>query len=236
MGAHLVRWDTCEGDPGRLPIRYASVNGRQFFSIASSWPELQDKTRLTGVYQALGREKMQTMAQGQQVLEDNDGSFDAFRPTALIYEYLPLGPLVQMAITFGCGGPFLSLEGDALAGPMAVVAALDDLEAGRCDQAIVGEYDHDAPTCRLLLLERVEGPALRRVVRYGAASAEPPAALVAEVEAALGASVALVERGEEPHGLVAMTAALEQAQAGTPSAVWRYTDDGRGMLVGLRAD
>lgn len=231
MGVRLVRHAALDTDPGRQPrARYASVNGRQFYVMGAEWPELADESRITGIYQALGREKLQTMAQGQDVLEESEGSFDAFRPASLIFEYLPLGPLVQVAIAFGCGGPFVALEADELAGPTAVVAALDDMAAGRCDQALVGAYLFKPARSLLALLERSEGPGLRWVARYGASME----ALRAEVEGVLGMRLVVApDDGSDPHGLTPMLQALEAAQRGQPTAVWRVTDDGRGMLVGV---
>ena len=231
MGVRLVRHAALDQDPGRQPrVRYASVNGRQFYVMAADWPEVAEGSRITGIYQAIGREKLQTMAQGQAVLEESGGSFDVFRPASLIFEYLPLGPMVTVAIAFGCGGPFVALEGDELAGPTAVAAALDDLAAGRCDQALVGGYVFQAPRSRLLLLSPTEAPGLRWVTRYGSS----PEGLLAEAEQVLGVALTLAAPDEtDPHGLSAMVSALEAAQAGRPTAVWRCTDDGRGMLVGL---
>lgn len=229
MGVRLLRHEALSEVPARQPAtRYASANGRQFHAIAAAWPELQDTTRLTGIYQALGREKLQSMAQAQDVLEETGGSFDEFRPASLIFEYLPLGPLVHVAIAFGCGGPFVALEADELSGPTAVVAALGDLAAGRCDQAMVGAYFFKPASARLLLLGPAEG-GLRWVARYGT-SAD---ALRAEAEQALGVSLELAEDPDDPHGLALMARALEAAQEGRPTAVWRVADDGRGLLVGL---
>lgn len=238
----LARSAAMESDPGPHPaLRYASANGRQFFVMASGWPELAGGERLTGIYHAAGRcEKEQIKAMGRDLVVEQ--GFDVLKPAAMIFEHVPLGPLAQLAIALGCQGPFWSIEADELAGPTAVLQALEDLADGRCDQAIVAGYDFDPPAARAMLLVRDDAASATlswqarfTYVPFGPGTADvPPPGDVVAVGEALGVPVAVLAGGTDHHGLALAGEAFERAANGEIVAVWRRAPDGRGLLLGVR--
>lgn len=238
MSVRLLRAATCEGDPGPQPLRYASTNGRQLFHVASGWPELQARDRVVGVYQAMGNEKLQNYEAITDMVEPHH-SFDVFKPASMIFEYLVIGPFAHIAVALGCEGPFVSLEGDEIAGALAVTAALHDLQRGRCEMALVGAYQREPARSWLMLLSADPTAPLRWQRRYTYGHDRPPAEDVTALETALGGPVRLLadRDGEaDPHGLAAFSEALQAAQVGERVAVWSCTPDGRGVLVGFGGD
>jgi hypothetical protein len=164
------------------------------------------------------------------------GTFDVLRPAGIIFEHSPLGPLVQLAVTAEAVGPFHTLEGDGLAGGMALLTALEDLADGLCERALVGGYCW-APPCAWLM-GLVAAP--ERETRWHAAflhgRAKPDEEALATLATALG-SRPTVHRGAheaDPLGLEAHAAMLEAAERGGAHAVWTREPDGRAMLLGVR--
>ncbi|MBM3270333.1 MAG: hypothetical protein FJZ01_22085 [Candidatus Sericytochromatia bacterium] len=206
----LLRSAAMQGDPGPQPLRYASINGRQLFAMASAWPELATG-RLTGTYHAVGRERTQIMDAAFEIVTTR--GFDSLRPASMIFEHMSLGPPAQLAITLGCRGPFFSFEADPLSGIIALQQAVEDLEEGRCEQALVLSYMLEPPAAWALLLDG-EGP-LRAAFRYG------------------GGEVAAVEPAydRDPHGLGALIQALEAATTGSPAIVLARAPGGRQVSV-----
>lgn len=235
MGVKLVHGGVRSDDPGPGTLRYASVNGRQLWALASGWPALADRAPVTGVYQALGLEKRQVFQADMALIEQHDG-FDAFKPAAMIFEHLPIGPFAQLAVAAEAVGPFYALEGDAIAGGMALLTALADLAAGHCDRALVGGYRLTAPRAWLLLLARADDRRTRYKAVFTHGRKAPDAADRACVAAALGAQPTLVpgDPVADPLGLAAHQAMLEAAEAGGAHAVWSSAADGRGLLLGVR--
>ena len=212
---------------------YISEAGHHFQLLASTFPELQEDAReTTGIYQALGQEKMEfARPMFETVL--NRG-FDALRPAALIFRYSPYGAAGSLAVAFHCQGPFFTLEGDQLAGATATLQALTDLARRRCGLALVCS-SVGARTQILLLGRRSEG-GLRYCARWTTgAPGTPPGAELAELESAMGSELTCfaADPQQDPHGMQAALLALEHAQAGTPSVSWSVTPDGRGMLLAL---
>ena len=212
---------------------YISEAGHHFQLLASTFPELQEDAReTTGIYQALGQEKMEfARPMFETVL--NRG-FDALRPAALIFRYSPYGAAGSLAVAFHCQGPFFTLEGDQLAGATATLQALTDLSRGRCGTALVcssvGQRAHV-----FLLGRRPEG-GLRFRARWTTGDpGAPPRGDLAELEAAMGSNLACfaADPQEDPHGMQAAQLALEHARGGTPAVTWSVTADGRGMLLAL---
>lgn len=235
MGLALIRAGKIVGDPGPQPIRRASLNGRQLYSLAAGWPELSWAENVVGLYQALGRDKILVHEAFYDGVEANQG-FDAFKPASLIFEYLPLGPFASLAIALDCQGPFFTLEGDELAGPLAIMTALDDLHSGRCEQALVGSYLRTPEVSWLMLLaHRPEaGLCWKAIFTHGQVA--PSHEQLQALETALGMPIRLApdrDYSADPHGCDALSAALTAAQAGDATAVWSCTADGRGLLLGL---
>ncbi len=231
----LVHSTCMRGDPGpQGALRYASVNGRQLFALAGAWPELAS-WRITGSYHAVGRERIAITEAAFDIVTTR--GFDALRPASMIFEHMSLGPPAQLAIALGCKGPFYSFEGDVLAGAMALQQALEDLEEGRCEQALVMSYDFAAPAAWLMLL--APGGSLAWQVRHTFGVERPDGAMLAALAEAVGGPVALLpepDPRQDPHGLEALGAALEAASAGQPVAVWLQVPDGRGILAGFGPD
>ncbi|MBM3270604.1 MAG: hypothetical protein FJZ01_23465 [Candidatus Sericytochromatia bacterium] len=183
----LARKGAIVGDPGpQAALRYASKNGRQVFAIGASWPELADPAAITGIYHAAAqRERAQIKAMGRDLVVTR--GFDALKPAAMVFEHVPLGPLAQFAIALGCKGPFWSIEADDLAGPTALLQALEDLADGRCDQAMVAAYEFDPPAARACLLVRDDAaPPLVWSARFIAGRRDPGRADLEAVAESLG--------------------------------------------------
>lgn len=237
MGVKLLHAGVRSDDPGPGTLRYASVNGRQLWAMASGWAALTERTpeHVVGVYQALGLEKRQVFAAGVALVEAA-GSFDALKPASMIFEHMPLGPFAQLAVATGAVGPFYTLEGDAMAGGMALLTALEDLQAGACDHALVGGYRLTAPRAWLLLLGRAPGRRTRWKAVFTHGRKAPDAADLAAIAQALGEAPALVpgDPVADPLGLAAHQAMLEACEAGGAHAVWSSAADGRGLLLGIR--
>lgn len=235
MGVRLLQAGVRSDDPGPGTLRYASVNGRQLWALASGWPALADRAPLTGVYQALGLEKRQVFQADVALIERHDG-FDGFKPAAMIFEHLPVGPFAQLAIAAEAEGPFYALEGDAIAGGMAVLTALADLAGGACARALVGGYRLTAPRAWLMLLARDDGRRTRHKAIFTHGRRQPAVADLDALAAALGAEPTLVpgDPVADPLGLAAHQAMLEACEAGGAHAVWSSAADGRGLLLGVR--
>ncbi len=232
----FVRACVVEGDPGPQPLRYASINGRQFFAMVSAWPELGLVDRMTGIYHAAGREKVQVKGIAREIVVQQ--GFDVLRPASMVFEYVAFGPLAQLAITLGCKGPFWSIEADELAGAAAAVQALEDLEDGRCDQAIVAGYTLAPPAARAILLEAGDVPTFSWAVRYTFGRTEPDDADLAALTEAIGGPFTFVSGSDgaaDPVGLGKVAAAIESACGGKAAATWCCGPDGRGMLLGFGA-
>lgn len=235
MGVRLLHGAVRSDDPGPGTLRYASVNGRQLWAMASAWPEIVEGGPVTGIYQALGLEKRQVFQADMALVERHDG-FDGFKPASMIFENMPLGPFAQLAVAAGAVGPFYGLEGDSLAGGMAVLTALGDLALGRCERALVGAYRLTAPRAWLMLLAADTGRETRHKAVFTHGRKAPDAADLGILAAALGEAPALVpgDPVADPLGLAAHQAMLEAAEAGGAHAVWSVAADGRGLLLGVR--
>ena len=237
MGIRLLAAGVRSDDPGPGTLRYASVNGRQLWAMATGWPALADRTPVTGVYQAMGLEKRQVFAADVALVEAH-GGFDALKPASMIFEHMPLGPFAQLAVAAEAVGPFYTLEGDAIAGGMALLTALEDLATGQAQRALVGGYRLTAPRAWLALLAADPGRATRWKAVFTHGRKAPDAGDLAALQAALGQAPALVpgDPVADPLGLAAHFAMLEAAEAGGAHAVWSCAADGRGLLLGVRHD
>lgn len=235
MGLGLLRHAHTQEDPGPQPLKYASLTGRQLYAMGAAWPELSEPGGITGLYHALGREKI---AINERV---NDGivahmGFDAFKPAALIFEHTPYGPFAHLALGLGCLGPFWTLEGDELSGALAFVTALGDLARGRCDRALVGAYRIEPAEATLCLLGREASGDLVWKALYTHGLEVPGPGELTELAIALGQPVRLEDPRDlatDPHGLKSLIAALGRAQEGEATAVWSCSADGRGLLMGF---
>lgn len=235
MGLGLRRHAHVAGDPGPQPLKHAGLTGRQLYAMGAAWPELVEPGQVTGIYHALGREKIAVNERVFDLVEASLG-FDECKPAALIFEHAPYGPFAHLAIGLECLGPFWVLEGDELSGSLALVTALGDLQAGRCDQALIGAYRIDPAEATLCLVgpETAGGLSWRALYTYGRERPAPED--LATLSADLGAPVRLQDPRDpatDPHGLRALIRALEQARAGEASAVWSCSPDGRGLLLGF---
>ncbi len=138
-----------EGEPPAL--KRASPAGRAIAALAQRFGPHSQRT---GLYQAVGREKLELTGRfASRVLTKG---FAGLKATAPVLEYSPYGPFVSLALELGARGPFWTLEADELAGAAALQQALTDLSLGRCDRALVGSCGLDA-TATLLVLERGAG-------------------------------------------------------------------------------
>ena len=229
--AHGVRSD----DPGPVGLRYARVNGRQLWALARDWEALADRAPITGIYQAIGIEKRQVYAHDMAVIEAYDG-FDGVKPASLIFEYIAIGPFTQLGIELAALGPFYSLEGDALAGTMALLTALEDLAGGACERALLGGYRLTAPRAWLALLAADAGRETRWKAIFTHSRRQPAEADIQALAQALGAEPTLVPADPvaDPLGLAAAYALLEACEAGGAHYLWSVGADGRGLLLGVR--
>ena len=211
----------------------ASESGRQLYALASTFPELADASASTGLYQALGREKVAVYdAVHARILEDGD--FDGLKPVSVILEYQPYGAFSSLALAFACRGPCYAIEGDEIAGLLACEQACIDLARGRTERALVGGYV-TAESAWLLLLDAAPGASLRGALRAGRLVDE--ANLLADVQDELDARVRVVRAGErDAHAFAALVEALGAAQGGKPAAAVASTPDGRVAVLGARSD
>lgn len=235
VGVKLVVAGVRSDEPEVPGLRYASVNGRQLISMIRSWEPMNDREPVTACYQALGLEKRQAFADVMAIIERYDG-FDGFKPASVIFEHSPIGPFVQLAVEAGALGPFASLEGDALAGGIALVSALEDLTAGLADRALVGGFRFTVPRAWLALLAVEPGRTTRWKAIYTHGRPAPDASDLAIVEAALGAPATRVpvDPVADPLGLAAHAALMEACEAGGAHFVFSHAADGRGLLVAVR--
>jgi len=234
VGVSLMGAASVSGTVEGPVLRFSSPCGQQLNALALGWPELGAGGRVVGIYQALGPEKRQAIHAACDLI-DQDMSFEALRPAAMIFAHLPYGPFAQLAIERQCLGPFLALEGDELAGSAALMAAMRDLERGRCDEALVGGYVLAEPSARLIWLRRVEGKGLTTQSRRCHGFVEPPEDLLTDLASGLAGRPAVipVEPETDPHGLAAIHLALSTLRPGFPVAVWSHSQDGRGLLLGI---
>jgi hypothetical protein len=234
-GVKLVAAGVRADEPEVPGLRYASVNGRQLITMMRGFEALADREPVTACYQALGLEKRQAFADVMALIERYDG-FDGFKPASVIFEHSPIGPFVQLAVEAGALGPFASLEGDALAGGIALVSALEDLTAGLADRALVGGFRFTAPRAWLTLLAAEPTRTTRWKAIYTHGRPAPSEADLALVEAALGAPATRVpsDTVADPLGLVAHAALMQACEGGGAHYVFSYAADGRGLLVAVR--
>lgn len=227
MGVRLLHRARREGAPVD-PGKQVGQTGRMLDELLSFWPELEG--REVGIYQALGREKLQVQERLYDVLTTT--GFDALRASAMIFDHTPYGPFAQLAIARHFTGPFVTLEGDELAGPMAFLSACTDLEAGRCELALVGTYLLEPIQGVLVLLGSDPARGLTCRARFGPAGSAPD--LLTELASSFRAPLTLAPAPElerDPHGLCHLARTIEAAAAGSPTASWWETADGRGMLL-----
>lgn len=125
-----AEWSASDGEAPAL--KGASPAARALFALASRFGP---HPPLTGIYQALGREKLALTHHFEQYVT-GDG-FTGMRATDPLLKYTGYGSCVSLAIALGCRGPFWTLEADQLAGGAALQQALTDLDAGRCERALV---------------------------------------------------------------------------------------------------
>lgn len=235
MGLGLLRHGHAQGDPGPQPLKYASLTGRQLYALGAAWPELAEPGRVTGLYQAVGREKIAINERVNDIIEAHMG-FDAFKPASLIFEHTHYGPFAHLALGLGCLGPFWTLEGDELSGALAFVTALGDLRAGRCDRALIGAYRIDPAEATLCLLGKdTPGDLIWRTL-YTHGLEMPGPRELEQLTADLGMPIRLQDSRDlasDPHGLKALIEALAQVKEGEAMAVWSCSEDGRGLLLGI---
>lgn len=235
MGVRFVVAEVRSDAPKVEGLRYASVNGHQLVATVRGWPAMADRTPVTGVYQALGLEKRQVYTHDMAVIDEYSG-WDGFKPASIVFEHVPIGPFAQLAIEAGAQGPFTSLEGDALAGGMALVAALEDLTAGHAERALVGGYRYTAPRAWLALLAADPGRTTRWKAIYTFGRPAPSDDDLAAVAAALGAPAERIpgDPVADPLGLAAHAALMEACEGGSAHYVFSHAADGRGLLVAVR--
>jgi hypothetical protein len=233
MGIGLLQAGMLDTDPGPQPLRKACLNASQLVALTSAWPEMQ-MGRLTGIYQAAGQEKGIVTQELHRLFLENEG-VHTLSALAMIGEYLPYGPFARLAMAQQCLGPFATHSGDELSAAQALTAALTDLAAGRCEQAIVGGYRRTPAAVWLMLLGHRDGASLRWKTRYTSGRSEADAEDVRAVATALQRDVILLPPAapEDVLGLERLAQALQRAQSGEAVAVWQVTADRRGLLVGL---
>jgi hypothetical protein len=220
----FARWD-----PGErrelLPLRGAGESGRRLFTLAREWPELSAGSRCIGLYQAVGDERRLQ----QQALHDavDEGSFDSLVPAEAIFQHLVYGPFTSLAIALDCRGPFRVFEAEGVGGGLAVQSAMDDLQRGRCDLALVGAYRlHDRSWLMLLGPEHGEGCLRRWAAGFGAPAEE-------RVRARLTKFVEpLAPFESDLHAGATLAAAMRAAMLGGASAVAMACGDER-MVLGF---
>jgi hypothetical protein len=236
MGISLLQAGSLTTDPGPQPLKNGCLNARQLVALTSAWPELSEG-RLTGIYQAAGREKGLVTSELHDLFTVN-GGLHVLSPLAMIGEFLPYGPFARLAMARQCLGPFAALSGDELSAAQALTMALADLAAGRCEQALVGGYRRLPGAAWLMLLGQAGGAGLRWRVRYTSGRQEPTAADMTAVSDGLGRALTLLPPAPADGllGWEGLAGALRRAMAGEAVAVWQVTADGRGLLVGLAGD
>jgi len=146
-----AEWKTADPEPPAL--KRASPAGRALVALAKRLGPHPGAT--TGIYQALGREKL--LLTGRFAERVTTKGFAGMKATAPVLEYSGYGPGVSLALELGCRGPFWTLEADELAGGAALQQACTDLKLGRCARALVCSCGVDA-TATLLVLD--EAPPL----------------------------------------------------------------------------
>jgi hypothetical protein len=203
----LIGHDTLDGIEGDAleVVRGAGRAGRQLVTLARRMG--LGPVAGTGVYQAVGREKIALSAATQAQIRGR--GFDSFRPAAIVFEHFVHGPFISLAIALECDGPFQVLESHGLAGLTALYTAAYDLDTGRCARALVGAVD--PPSACLLAL--APGPPLRVIARWSRSDA---------VERSLPEL-----DGTSLHGLPEIAAAL----AGGGLGFRAQTGDGRALAT-----
>ena len=198
LRAHAATAD----DPGpQAAIRHGALPARQLYALSAGWPELEADGEDVGLYQAVGAEKLGRFTELFGKL-DAEGGYDAQKPAAILLQYLAYGPFCHLAIARGLRGPFQPLEATQGAGIAALLAAIDDLAAGRCRHALVGGLEQDPPWARLIWLS--DAPGLRLIRARDKVAVEREA----------GGLVRWLAPSPDPHGLVAVCELLDLAAAG----------------------
>lgn len=192
-----AEWSAADGEPPEL--KGASLGGRALNALAAKWAPHPPNT---GVYQALGHEKLELT---HRFTERARAGFANMKATAPVLELSGYGPFVSLAIAQGLRGPFWTLEADALAGGAALQQALADLALGRCERALVGDCTLDG-AAQLLLLEATGAPEWAASFAWSATRHDPAP--------------------DDPHGLRALADAIERR-----AEVCFLTPEGRGLTV-----
>jgi hypothetical protein len=234
MGLNVIRMGRCANEPDE-PSRIIGPVGKQLHHLAQDWPELQGTGAIVGVYHALGREKLDVhQVTVEQIVSKG---FDSLRVSAMVFEHMTYGPFAQLAITYGCTGPFWTLEANELAAPLALWTAWHDLQKKRCDLAIIGAYRRKTPTAWMLLVSQDDTSTLEPALIHTNGHTHPTTEHLHELKQRLGGDCALLTPTAKDHdtnGFDALYQSLTQAQAGQATAIWRSTPDGRGTLLGFR--
>ena len=158
-----AEWRPLDGAPP--PLKRASPAGRALVALAK---RLGPHPESTGVYQALGAEKLVlTQRFADRVIARG---FSGLKATAPVLEHSGYGPFVSLSLELGLRGPFWTLEADRLAGGAALQQASADLALGRCERALVGSCGVDASAFLLVL----EPGGRRATFSWSATRHDPP--------------------------------------------------------------
>jgi hypothetical protein len=206
---HRAEWTEADGEPPLL--KRQSRGARALIALAQRFGP---HPTLTGLYQALGREKLELTSQFAAEVQKN--GFAQMKATDPVLRYSGYGPFVSLALALGCRGPFWTVEADGLAGGAALQQAVTDLRLGRCERALVGSCDGGG-NAWLLVLDATEAANWSLSLDWREGEGARPAA-------------------DDLHGLRALGEALERAQRAEPSTVRLSTPEGRCLLVSVRLE